>query len=531
MPAQVVVLSGPVASGKSTLGDRLVGRFGFVRVKTRELIRVLRPEVSLKRKSLQEAGEALDQETSGRWVARALESRLAQEPEAIAVVVDAVRIKEQVDSIRQAYGPRVVHVHLTAPLDELAARYSRRRGEVQEVRSYDDVRTDPTEAQIERLQECADVVIDTHRSSADDVFERVASRLRLYGSGVARLVDVVIGGQFGSEGKGHIVSFLAPEYDVLVRVGGPNAGHTVYGEPDNDVFHHVPAGATRAPRATLVIGPGAAIWLPVLQDEITRHEIEPVRLKIDPQAILIEQVDRDGEARLRKAIASTAQGVGRALMRKILRTDAEPPARLAGAEPALKPYLCPTAEVLEDAYSEGRKVLLEGTQGTHLSLHHGRFPHVTSRDTTVSGAMSEAGIPPTRVRRVVMVCRTYPIRVGGPSGPLVNELTWQEVADRSGIPVDELKAAEKTTTTKTQRRVAEFGWSDVRRAAALNGPTDIALTFADYIGIANRNARRFEQLTPDTIRFCEELERVTVAPVSLIATRFHYRSIIDRRRW
>ena len=111
------------------------------------------------------------------------------------------------------------------------------------------------------------------------------------------------------------------------------------------------------------------------------------------------------------------------------------------------------------------------------------------------------------------------------------ELSWEEISERSGIPVAELRDSEKTTTTKTQRRVAEFGWSDARRAAALNGPTDIALTFTDYLSIKNKDARRFEQLTAETIRFVEELELVAAASVSLIATRFHYRSIIDRRRW
>jgi len=344
-------------------------------------------------------------------------------------------------------------------------------------------------------------------------------------------VDVLVGGQYGSEGKGNVVAFLAPEYDVLVRVGGPNAGHTVYAQPEKEVFRHLPSGSTRAIRATLVIGPGAAIWLPELQAEITRHGIEPERLRIDPNAILIESVDREREAELRKALASTAQGVGQAAIRKILRTDAKPPVRLAGSEPALVPYLRQTGEVLEDAYARGKKVLLEGTQGTLLSLHHGLYPHVTSRDTTASGTLAEAGIPPSRVRKTIMVCRTYPIRVGGPSGPMGVELTWDDVSKRSGIPVGELLEAELTTTTRTQRRVSEFSWSDVRRAAVLNGPTDIALTFSDYLSSKNKDARRFEQLTADTIQFIEELERVTAAPVSLIATRFHYRSIIDRRRW
>jgi len=112
-----------------------------------------------------------------------------------------------------------------------------------------------------------------------------------------------------------------------------------------------------------------------------------------------------------------------------------------------------------------------------------------------------------------------------------NELNWPVISDRSGIPLDELLAAERTTTTDRKRRVAEFDWNLLRKAATLNGPTDVALTFADYITIENRKARRFEQLSEPTIRLVEEIERVAAAPVSLITTRFDARSIIDRRAW
>jgi adenylosuccinate synthase len=117
------------------------------------------------------------------------------------------------------------------------------------------------------------------------------------------------------------------------------------------------------------------------------------------------------------------------------------------------------------------------------------------------------------------------------SGPMTRELNWEEIAERSGQSVEELKERERTSTTRRQRRVMEFDWTLLRRAASLNGPTDIALTFADYLSPKNTRARRFEQLTPDTINFIEEIERVAAAPVSLISTRFHYRSIIDRRAW
>jgi adenylosuccinate synthase len=114
---------------------------------------------------------------------------------------------------------------------------------------------------------------------------------------------------------------------------------------------------------------------------------------------------------------------------------------------------------------------------------------------------------------------------------MAGELKWEEIAARSGQSADELKERERTSTTRRQRRVMEFDWTLLRRAASLNGPTDIALTFADYLSPENVLARRFEQLTSETINFIQEIERVAAAPVSLISTRFHYRSIIDRRAW
>jgi len=130
-----------------------------------------------------------------------------------------------------------------------------------------------------------------------------------------------------------------------------------------------------------------------------------------------------------------------------------------------------------------------------------------------------------------MVCRTFPIRVGGPSGPMENEVDMEEIHVRSGIPLDPLKVAERTTTTNRPRRIAEFDWEQFKDSVQLNGPTDIALTFVDYFGIQNRDAFRFEQLTNDTIRFVEEVERVAGRPVSLLSTNFGWRNVIDRRAW
>ena len=132
--------------------------------------------------------------------------------------------------------------------------------------------------------------------------------------------------------------------------------------------------------------------------------------------MIIEQSDRDIEAQLLGEIASTKQGVGAATARKIIGRGTTPPfgdaVNLATDHPDLKPYVGSVARELEDAYVDGARIMLEGTQGTGLSLHHAQYPHVTSRETTASGCLADAGIAPGRVRRVIMVTRTYPIRVG-----------------------------------------------------------------------------------------------------------------------
>lgn len=215
----MILLSGPVASGKTTLAQRLVEGYGHRLFKTRELITSLTGS-EVARGQLQEAGERLDRRTSGRWVAIALEREVSRLDEDATVIVDAVRIKLQVEAIRDAFGQRVVHVHLTAPVETLAKRYSARSGAVQELKTYSSVRRNPTERHVEQLKDAADVVIDTRQNTREDVFTRVASHLGLYGRGVERLVDVMVGGEYGSEGKGHIASHLAREYDLLLRVGG-----------------------------------------------------------------------------------------------------------------------------------------------------------------------------------------------------------------------------------------------------------------------------------------------------------------------
>lgn len=534
---RVILLSGPVSSGKSTLAKRLTERYGFTVVKSHDVLMTELGKDLGDRTRLQRAGTRLDKRTEGRWLSNAVARAMSEdERDMVDLVIDAVRIEQQAQGFRDAYGRRVLHVHVTASDETLKERHANRPSKFTEPATYESVAKDPTERRARKLHRIADLVVDTDLDDleGEGALVRVAARLGLFGSSEP-LVDVIVGGQFGSEGKGQVAAYLSPEYDILVRVGGPNAGHTVWRNPDPHVFHQLPSGSTSC-NAHLVIGPGAVIAPAQLIAKASRYKIDHTRLSIDPQAMVIEDEDRRREGELVRSIGSTGQGVGAATARKVLMRGADK-VRLAKNVNELKPFIRESLAIFEDAYAEGRRILLEGTQGTGLSLHHGMYPHVTSRDTTVAGCLAEAGIPPRRVARVIMVCRTYPIRVESPkgkgrtSGPLHREITLEEIHRRSTIPLDELRKTETTTTTKRLRRIGEFDWTLLRRAASLNSPTDLAITFVDYLGIENRRARRFEQLRADTILFLEEVERVAGARVSLISTRFHARPIIDRRTW
>lgn len=525
----VVVVSGPVAGGKSMLARALADRFNGLRLSTREL---LMPRLGTNeqptRGALQRIGAELDAETGGRWVVDRLSRRIFDAQQRL-IVVDAARIAGQVEGLRQAFGREVRHVHVTASRSTCADRYEQRRqrAEVHEAASYDEVVADETEGRVDELAPMADIAVDTDRDGPDDVVIRVAAQLGLLDREHAPTVDVIVGGGYGSEGKGNVAFHLAPEYDLLVRVGGPNAAHKVY-LASGEIFTHfsLPSG-TQAGQAQLLLGPGAVIYPPDLLSEIARCDVSRDRLAVDPHVMVIEDGDKEVEAQLAGTIGSTVSGTGSATARRLMRGA---DVRLARDIPDLHPYIRPAHDILERAYASRQRIMLEGTQGSGLSLHHGPYPFVTSRDTNVAGCIAEAGIAPARVRKVVLVVRTYPIRVGGNSGPLTTELTWETVEERSGLAG--LAEKERTSKTNKLRRVGEPEWDLLRRAAVLNAPTDIALTFADYIDAANAEAWRFEQLTDAAIRFIDEVERVTGARVSLISTGFmQHRGIIDRRQW
>lgn len=530
MKPRFIVLSGRLRAGKSTLARLLVQKAEANLIRSKDLLRETSGADS--DDALDRASQRLEKGTRGQWLTEAINKRLMfQPPKESTFVIDWVRTVDQVKALR-ASGWTVTHVHLKASDEAVNERQASHQSDNKNS-------PQPLSRQAKELEAIADVVMDTDRCNANDVFARVAARLEVRPVTAEPLVDVLIGGQYGSEGKGNIVHYLAPEYDVLVRVGGPNAGHKVFRSGESPyTFHQLPSGALANRDATLVIGAGAVINLEHLLREIGELNINFDKLIIDPQAMIIDKgVDIPWETEyLKSAIGSTAQGVGAATARKILYRRTDSNVLLAKDVPELKHYINDSIEFFASCLSNRRKIMLEGTQGTSLSLHHGFYPHVTSRVTSATGCLAEAGLSARHVRRVVMVCRTYPIRVGdtdtgNTSGFMSQEISVEEISRRSRIPLEELKKTETTSTTHRPRRIAEFDWAQLRRSLLLNGPTDIALTFADYFGIENRKAYRYEQLNAETLRFIEETEKVSGIPVSMISTAFNERNVIDRRMW
>lgn len=527
----LIVLSGPIGVGKTAFGDSLVALFGAKRLSTR-LWLLANTGCENDRGSLQQAGASQDVATGGAWVVKVVEDAIADGAGAL-LLLDAARIAGQVRALRDQYGDDVFHVHLNAGLAELERRYSTRKSELKEYPTYAEARRHGTEAQVGTLAAVADVVLDADHSGPETL-ARTAMAMR--GTPVKtadRLVDVIVGGQYGSEGKGNICANIAKDYGALVRIGGPNAGHRVFEPPYKYV--QLPSGTGSNEEARVLIGAGSTLWLPTLLKEICDHGLTGDRLSVDPQAMVIDDWDRRAEEGGLTSIATTKQGVGAASARKIANRG-EPPmlgpaVRLARDVPELAEYVRDVREELDRLYRADRRVLLEGTQGTALSIHHGPYPHVTSRETSVSGCLADAGISHLRVARVIMVVRTFPIRVGGPSGWMGRELEWQEISIRSGIPVEDLVEAEKGTVSNRLRRIAEFDWGQLRRAVELNGATEIALSFVDYLGVANRAAVDFQGLNDTAHRFIRRVEAVGGVPVTMVSKAFAKDGVIERGNW
>lgn len=293
-------------------------------------------------------------------------------------------------------------------------------------------------------------------------------------------VSVIVGGQYGSEGKGKVAHFFARKYkaDAVIRVGGPNSGHTVIDENNQAViFKQLPTAAI-IKNTKCVLTAGNYINLEILQYETAVSKINDSDLLIDPYAVIITQDDINNESNgdLISKIGSTGCGLGSAIIKRISRSNE---ITFARDVPILKKYLCDTNNFLRNLLKEEKRIIIEGTQGFGLSvLHSNEHPYCTSRDTTAAGFVSEAGLSPLDIDDIIMVIRAFPIRVAGNSGPLKNETTWEKISAQSG---SEKIFKEYTSVSKKLRRIAEFDEEVVKKAIRYNNPTKIVLNHLDYV--------------------------------------------------
>ena len=332
---------------------------------------------------------------------------------------------------------------------------------------------------------------------------------------------IVVGTQWGDEGKGKVVDLLSESADYIVRFqGGNNAGHTLVVEDEKFILHLIPSGILH-PNKTCCIGNGVVVDPGVLLGEIenlSSHQVQvsPDNLVISGQAHVImtyhQAVDNARELHKGKSkIGTTGRGIGpcyedkasRAGIRfnelinpkmftEKLKANLEEKnfylEKFLGAKPLdynqiadqylaygeqLRPYAGNVSELLDRGRRQGKNILFEGAQGTHLDIDHGTYPFVTSSNVVAGGACSGAGIGPTRIDTVIGICKAYTTRVGG--GPFPTELE-----DEVGKHLQKVGAEFGSTTGRPRR----CGWLDMvvlKNAARLNGLTSLTITKLDVL--------------------------------------------------
>ena len=320
-------------------------------------------------------------------------------------------------------------------------------------------------------------------------------------------VSIVVGGQFGSEGKGKVALEIVRRDRTVaaaVRVGGTNSGHTAVGINGRTyALRQLPAASIDG-LLQVILPAGSFIDLDILRHELNILGLGHDAVAISPMARIITDEHKQWEraAGLGSAIGSTQTGTGGAVMAMTAREACNFPLHSVQAEHVeeLQRYLKDTTLELRRFLDDGKRVVIEGTQGFGLSLLQGGFwPKATSRDTSAAGFLAETGLSPRDVDDVTMVIRCHPIRVAGDSGKLTGETTWERIAEEAGLSEDN---REFTTVTKKLRRVGTFDPVLVRKAIDVNQPNRIVLNHLDYVDPRVRDG----DLTLKACQFVESVE-------------------------
>ena len=328
---------------------------------------------------------------------------------------------------------------------------------------------------------------------------------------------VVIGGFFGDEGKGKIISYLAlhDKPSIVVRGGaGPNAGHTI---KDGEKIYKVrmlPSGFLNKD-AKVMVGPGVVVNPSVLLKEINDFDVEG-RAFLDYNCGIIEESHReaDSQGRLKEKIGSTGSGTGPANAERAMRT-----LKMAKEIDELESYLTDVPLEVNSALDRNENVLIEGTQGTHLSLWHGTYPFVTTKDVTASGICADVCIGPKKVDDVIVVFKAYLTRVG--TGPMPGELSEEETSAKGW--------EEFGTVTGRLRRAAEFDFGLAKRAVMLSSANQISITKLDVRFPNCARITSYDELEEDAKSFIKKIEKELGVKVTLIGTGPGVTDVIDLR--
>ncbi len=326
--------------------------------------------------------------------------------------------------------------------------------------------------------------------------------------------NILVGGQYGDEGKGKIISHLAlsDNPEIVARGGvGPNAGHKVLYEGNWYSLRMLPCGFVNK-NSKIMIGAGVCV-----DPEVFLKELELTgtagRAFVDKRctAILQKHKDEDASAELSKKIGTTKTGCGPAVVSRARRDGV-----LIADIPEMQKYTIDVAQAVNNA----KNVLLEGSQGFMLSVLYGTYPFVTSKDVSASSVAADVGLGPTSIDHVIMVIKSYTTRVG--NGPFPAEIPVEEAV--------KMNMQEYGTVTGRPRRTSpELHWEDLRFAVQVNGATQMAVTKLDVRFPGNNGVKKFADLSGEARRFVDQIEAKLGVPVTLIGTGPDARDIIDRR--
>lgn len=371
-------------------------------------------------------------------------------------------------------------------------------------------------------------------------------------AGVNQPIIIVQGGQYGSEAKGAITGYICQKenVDIAVRTGAVNAGHTVMYAGRAFKMQQLPVAWVN-PNTLLVIGAGALIHPEILARECemiaeaTGEDIRD-RLVIDYNAGTHgqEHTDRSAASGRHHGIGATGKGSSEAIIDKLRGRDPFGPYKIFGRTDTAKKFrVTNTAVLLNDEYDGGKKILLEGTQGTLLDLHTGPYPYVTHKSVLAAAWMAECGLSPALPTDIVMVVRTYPIRVAGNSGHMPDEISWIQLAGEINAKLDaagQSPIVHPFSIAEFEQALAavsaEFKYRDIPMPSESDGRDQHKWLFRSNYkeALSELNAAALKLLPADTVTdLCKLFELTTVTRKMrrisrLSSPELHYASQLTR---